>query len=538
MTTFNLVDAEWIPVIVDGRPAVLSLRDTLVRADQISGLGLADPLQTVALLRQVLLPTLFEACNLPRDEDDWAARWQAGRLGREAIEAYLHEHRDRFDLFHPVRPFAQVAGLRTAKDETKPVSLLLPAIATGNNVPLFSSRTEADPPELSPAEAARALLASHCWDTAAIKSGAVGDPQVKNGKTTGNPTGTVGQLGVRIPMSATLFETLMLNTPFVPQRLATVDRPQWRAEPAHTAAWRTRPALGLLDLLTWQSRRIRLIPEERGGLVVVRSAVVSAGDRLDHLPPDMELHTAWRQDRQPKAGRSPQFPVRHQPGRAAWRGMASLLATSQPTQKGESSSRLMAQIGGLRVDDLIPADLRLQVLCVGVAYGNQSAVVEDVMVDLLPLPVTALTDDSPVRELLLRIAEQAEQLREAANKLGDDLRRALGGDKQPWDKGLRLGDGLIHEYNTVVRRVLGGLQRDPGRTDAAEEAWLRRARRIAFEVVEPVLDAAPPQAFLGRQVSEKLAHRQALAEARFRRSVNDILGPAAQVPATSAGANA
>jgi len=125
-----------------------------------------------------------------------------GQSGRRDARAYLDRHAERFDLFHPDFPFAQVAGLHTVKDETKPVSLLLPAVATGNNVPLFSARTEADPPALTPAEAARALLAAQCWDTAAIKSGAAGDPQVKYGKTTGNPTGPLGQLGVVVPWGA------------------------------------------------------------------------------------------------------------------------------------------------------------------------------------------------------------------------------------------------------------------------------------------------------------------------------------------------
>lgn len=520
---FDLVREPWVPVLSGGARLDVSLQDALIRAHEWDGLALEEPTQVVALLRQVLLPVVLDALAVPRNNTEWSQWWDVGILDGERIATYLAEHADRFDLFHPEYPFAQVRGLRTAKDETKPVSLLLPAAATGNNVPLFSARTEGDPPALTSAEAARALLAAHCWDTAAIKSGAVDDPQVKAGKTTGNPTGPVGQLGVVIPIGPTLASTIMLNTLIVPQGLALEDRPQWRAEPA-VPGWRRRPAHGLLDLLTWQSRRVRLVPEtDEHGLTVVRQVVLAAGDRLDPLPED-EPHTGWRQVENRKAGDPARRPVRHQPGRAAWRGMAALLATTEPAA-GMSSTGLIKQLADLRAESYLPVDLPLQVLTVGVAYGNQSAVVEDVMVDALPLPVAALSPDGDVRELLLEVADQAEHLRAAANRLGDDLRLAAGGEKLPWDKSQRLGDALVHQFTPVVRRMLAGLQREPERADDAAWAWKRAARRLALDAAELALDAAPPSAFLGRQESERIAHRLSIAENRYQVVLRRILGP-------------
>lgn len=523
MLTFDLVREPWVPVLSGGTRVDVSLQDALTRADEWDGLSLDEPTQVVALLRQVLLPVVFDALGVPRSDSEWSQWWDAGALDEERTAAYLSEHAHRFDLFHPECPFAQVGGLRTAKDETKPASLLLPAAATGNNVPLFSARTEGDPPALTPAEAARALLAAHCWDTAAIKSGAVDDPRAKAGKTMGNPTGPLGQLGVVIPLGPTLASTILLNTPIIAQGLAVEDRPQWRAELA-VPAWSPRPAKGLLDLLTWQSRRVRLIPEsDEHGRTVVRQVVLTAGDRLDPMPED-EPHTGWRRVDKP-AGDRARRPVRHQPGRAAWRGMAALLATAQPTADGVSASQLIVQIADLRAENHLPVDLPLQVLTVGVAYGNQSAVVEDVMTDSLPLPVAALSPDGEVRQLLLEVAEQAEQLRRAANRLGDDLRLASGGEKLPWDKSQRLGDALVHQFTPVVRRMLAGLQREPERADDAESAWKHTARRLALDAAELALEATPPTAFLGRQESERIAHRLSVAEAWYWAAVRRILGP-------------
>ena len=48
--------------------------------------------------------------------------------------------------------------------------------------------------------------------------------------------------------------------------------------------------------------------------------------------------------------------------------------------------------------------------------------------------------------------------------------------------------------------------------------------RLALATVEPALDAAPPTAFLGRQVTERLSLRLATAERRFRDAIRRTLG--------------
>lgn len=175
---------------------------------------------------------------------------RAGRFTEDEAEQLVRYlgpsgYGGRFRLFDPVRPFAQAGGLTALTGETKPSTLLVPSIATGNNVPLFSAVTEADDLDLTPAQAALWLLHAQCWDTAAIKTGAVGDPQAAKGnKTTGNPTGPLGQLGVIVPTGRTLYETLLLNTPVLADGLDPADRPQWAwPERPHTAGRRTRPAL-------------------------------------------------------------------------------------------------------------------------------------------------------------------------------------------------------------------------------------------------------------------------------------------------------
>lgn len=519
MPSFDLVHERWIPVTVPDGSVEVSLLDALANAHEYLGVDTCDPLQAVAVFRHVLLPVYLDAFGAPRTVEEWERRWRAGRLDPDVVTGYLSDHRARFDLFDESAPFGQTTGLQTLNGESKPVSFLLPAVATGNSVPLFGCRTDATPPALTPAQAARAVLSAQCWDTAAIKPGAVADPVAKMGKTTGNPTGPLGQLGVVIPLGRTLVETLLLNTPVMAQGLAPQDAPVWRRPPVGPA-WQARAATGLLDLLTFPARRVRLLPEQspdaaEAGSVTISRVLLTAGDRLIGTP-EFEPHTQWRLEKKPKPGEPPRKPLRHQPGRAAWRGLTSLLAITPGPDAEQASSVLLAQIAQLRAQDAVPATFPLDVLAVGLAYGNQSAVVEDLICDRVPVPVAALDSDHPVRELVEQVVGDAETVRAAANLLGDDLRRAAGGDPLPWDKSLRLGEALVHQLAPTVHRLLAGLQRQPDRVEDAAAAWGVTARRMALDAADEVASTAGPGTFLGRVDDRDRPVRLSTALARYR----------------------
>ncbi len=536
MLSFNLIQQPCVRVVRDGHVREVSVREAVTQAHLISDLSFDDPLQTVAVLRQVLLPLVVHALGLPKDRPEWKKRWVAGCFDDEGIDRYLADPGivNRFDLFGP-RAFAQAPGLQTTAGDTKPVALLMPELASGNNVPLFSTRTEADPPALSLAQAFAAVLATHCWDTAAIKSGAADDPKAKGGKTTGNPTGSVGQLGVVIPLGRNLFETLMLNIPITPGGLRPNDVPQWCEEQPQTGHWEPSPERvpGLLALLTWQSRRIRLHPSILDdGTVVVDRVVVAAGDRLGPPPERVEPHTMWRSvDAKAALDGPPVRPVRHQPGRAAWRGLPGLLAVAGPTDQRVTTTALLSRIAELAQFQILPPDFALRVATVGVVYGNQSAVVEDVVSDVIPLPVAALAATGAVRADLLTIVRDADGLRSALNILEADIVRASSAGEIDWAKGQHAGDALIHDFGPVVRRILAIVQATPERSAEVYSAWLQQARMLVWRSANRLLDAAPTEAFRGHErpskknKDEKIRYTLSTAERRFKRTVNEILRP-------------
>lgn len=525
MPEFNLVEEAWVPVsTLDGRTLAVGLRDALIGAPSLKGVDLSRLTRAASLLR---LLTAISLDVYRSDVGSWAALFQQGHFDEERIRQYFARRAGSFDLFDPERPFYQVGGLESLKGEIKSVSILVPEVATGNNVPLFSATTEAERRRISPAEAACLLLECLSWDTAALKTGAVGDPQVTGGTTKGNPTGPLGGMGVTIPLGRNLFETLLLSWP---DHIDPVDHPAW--DSARTATWETRPPRGVLDLLTWQSRSIRLFPEQTAEGLVVSGVVIAAGDRLELLPVDMEPHTAWKAGDAKKGG--PAFrPVRHQPGKAAWRGLEGLLAVNEgETFRSSGALRRTAQRHRVLGDDY-----PLDVLTVGVSYGNQDAIVEHVMADTLPLPVLALTSEvEGFREALEGVALAADAVRRDLNGLQDGVRAASGGEKLPWDKGGHVGEAFITQVDRPTRQLLREIQMDPSSLEAElsddlpEDAvgplasWEARARSIAWALGDDVLDSVPNDAWRGRgDVATKGLRNQAIAELFFLRNLREHL---------------
>jgi CRISPR system Cascade subunit CasA len=532
----NLIDHPWLPVSVGGRSQLVGLRTALRDSHQIDSLALAPATAWVAVLRQVVLPLVADVFGFPQTRPEWARRHSQGRFDARTLDQYLSRHYDRFYLFDDVAPFAQVAGLTTTKGDLKPVSLLIPSVPTGNNVPLFGSRTDNDPPPLPWSQAVIWLLHTQCWDTAGLKTGAAGDPAAKGGKTTGNPTGPLGALGVVVPTGPNLFETLMLNLPIV-MSVPTVrnwpaDSPQWRRPPLE-ASWRERAATGFLDLWTWQARRIRLVPSAEAGEVepVVKEALVTSGDRLQAVP-DFEPHTGWSFIKKPTRGDPPRRARRHRSGRAAWRGLDGLVAGGNAEA---APSLLLLQAGELQADGFLDEGYPLGVTTAGIEYGNQLAVIENVIADSIPLPITALRTDLAVAELVDRIALQTDELITAVNFLEGDLCRSLGGELPPWDRGERASDRLVFRLDGIARRFLAGLQREPSRIREALNAWAAAARGAATETAEELLRQVPPAAIVGREVHSRQGgtgqdrlYRASTAEIHFRSQLRRILGTATE----------
>jgi CRISPR system Cascade subunit CasA len=529
---FLLTNDPWVTVVRRGEVEAVSLRTLLREAHDIRDLDWSSPLEAAALMG--LLVTIVGDIGEVSMLETRLSVWRQGSFDTGLVDRYLDEHAGAFDLFSESQPFYQTAGLEALSGEPKPISVLRLEAATGNNVPLFSTSTEASGPSLTPAEAARRLLVCLAFDTAAIKTGAQGDPQAKAGKTTGNPTGPLGQLGLTYLIGRNLFETLVLNQPVVMSN--GTDLPAWRREPP-SPAWSVRPTTGPLDLGSWQSRRVRLVTDvDADGEVRVTKALVCAGDRLAATPIEMEWRTGWRRVERPKPGDPPLRPLRHQAGRAAWRGLPALISEST-TSDEVTPPQVLQAIADPQFAEIVPRNYPLAVQLVGVVYGNQSAVVEHVIADRTPVPVAALREsaDGDVRQFLVTMAHQADAVSRALNNLNNNLRQAVGGERVPWGKGQMLGESFLLGLNAIAHRVLLELSEQPEDITAAAELWEQHLWRDAVTAAHRSLNSVAAQAFVGRaprgptgdRESGALVIRQQNAEAFFWNSLRKALPLAA-----------
>jgi CRISPR system Cascade subunit CasA len=499
----SLIDRPWLLVRrLDGHVDELSLLDVFQQAPRLTTLLGEVPTQVFALTR-LLLAVLHRAVDGPADIEQWKVLWDAPELPVEQIAHYLDRHRERLDLCHPHTPFFQVADLRTAKGELSDLSKLVADIPNGR--PFFSGRLDRDL-SLSFGEAARWLVHCQAFDPSGIKSGAVDDPRVKSGKGYPIGTGWSGQLGGLMPEGRTLRETLLLNL-MVPDAESTDDAPAWErpangpVEDIPPGTVDPRSPTGPIDLYTWQSRRVRLFWHDDR----VVGVLICNGDRsTPQNRHTLEPHTVWRRsEAQEKKLRRPliYMPRMHDPKRAIWRGLRSILPVTADAQGSDAAASLsptvvewVSHLTELVIDPNHPMRLR----AVGMVYGSNNSVTDEIIDDALSLRAVLLRGNAePVVGIAVACVEAAELVARAVGHLAGNLASAAGGD--PGGPRDRATETAFAELDVRFRTWLSGLGPDSNHHDV-QLAWHQQARQVAVTLADDLMARAPAVAWVGRSV--------------------------------------
>lgn len=513
---FNLVDEPWVLVQHDRGPRELSLSEIVAQADRVRSVSGEVPTQGFAILR-VLLAICHDAIGWHTEDDMEMLRDKGIDLDR--VSEYLAQFRDRFHLFDEHRPFMQVADLHTAKGEHSGLEKIIADVPNGH--PFFTTRAGKGIKRISPAEAARWLVHVQAFDPSGIRSGAVGDKLVKGGK--GYPIGTAwaGQLGGIVVHGRTLVETLANNIAATPEN--PTDRPVWALHERHTAerAEEAHPS-GPVQLLVWQSRRVRLIGDESG----VHGVVLAQGDRaVPQNLREVEPMSAWRYSKpqSKKFGRAVYMPNKHEPSRALWRGLPSIIAFEPgrvKDQGGEHDAFARPQTLGW----LAAHDDTVVLQAVGIAYGGQEATIEEIVDDRVELHADLLTEDGVgVQRAITDAVAAADACVRQVGQLAANLARAAG------EKGDAAGDGprgrAMEEawaaLDQPARRWVGALTLDTD-VQAAKLAWQSTVDRIVRDSADQLVNAAGPAAIRGRTTSFGFVSA-ALAHSWFLHRIRDQL---------------
>ncbi|MFT3797939.1 type I-E CRISPR-associated protein Cse1/CasA [Microbacterium sp.] len=503
---FSVLDDAWIAVrLVDGSAAEVSLRDAFHRADEIAEITGDLPTQAFAILR-LMLAILYRTLRGDKLTIDVWAFWRENGLPNGDIDDYFDLYADRFELFHPERPFFQVADLATASGDHKDVSPLILDLPSNNR--LFTNRAGSGASSLSFAEATRWLVDAQAWDPSGIKSGALGDPRVKGGK--GYPLGLAwaGLLGGVYVQGQTLRDTLLLNLVATDDGLdvdAEWDVPPWEEEQADDAAEREGIVpRGPVRLYTWQARRIRLFPSGSR----VTGCLVTNGDRL--TPQNQQTHepmSAWRfSEPQTKAAKQTTYmPREHQQGRAMWRGIGALLPElAVPVPKRDIPASLPPGIVGWlqRVEDetdLLPSRDQFRLRAIGVVYGSNNSVVDEVIDDEVLIPVALLRDrNRPLAAQAQEAVRLADEGVLALRHLAENLDRAAGGTGE--GARVRAGEVAYAAFDAPYRCWLASLTDASDPVEVVSE-WKRTAYGILRELGTELIETSGPAAWVGRDVS-------------------------------------
>jgi len=540
---FNLLDEPWIPVrLLDGTIADVGLLELLRRTTDIADLACELPTQSIAIQRLVLAVAYRVAT--PRDTRDWARQWEDGAPTEQMIE-YLERWRDRFYLFGGRFPFMQVADLRTAKDSISGLEKLIADVPNGEQ--FFTTRHGRALACIPPSEAARWLVHAQAYDPSGIRSGAVGDSQVKGGK--GYPIGPswCGHLGLVWLKGKDLDETLVLNLiPADAAGLRGVDSStewgacSWEASEPETSA---RGDYSLLDpagtprelsiprLLTWHSRRIRLVGDSSG----VTGVVLAQGDKL--APQEMRLYepqSLWKYStpQSKKFKTDVYMPRKFKTGRALWRNLPGTLPTvttvqgvdKQPKQEFLTSATLSFhyQLDNASIQTTYPKVMRIQ--AVGVTYGPKEATFEDIYSDELTLSVAVMRVGR--EDLSAEIDRQVRLTEEVARDVGTlaaNVARAAG------ESGDGAGDGARDRakelfFSAVDTDFRAWLTQVDGHESARDvgRRWERSLRQHAVDIQAELVRGASSSAIIGRDTGRGYMN-VGIAENYFRSALNKRL---------------
>ncbi|MGW2324854.1 type I-E CRISPR-associated protein Cse1/CasA [Streptomyces sp. NPDC001700] len=542
---FDLVSRPWIPAQrFDGTTVELSLLEVFRQAHELCRLVGDLPTQEFALLR-LLLAILHDAVDGPVEMEDWEKLWQTeGADTFAAVPDYLDRHRHRFDLLHPKHPFFQVAGLHTAKNEVASLNRIVADVPNGEQ---FFAMRRPGVDRLGLAEAARWLVHTHAFDSSGIKSGMVDDDRAKGGKVYPLGVGWAGNLGGVFAEGSTLRETLLLNLIALDEDILVTDRkndlPVWRRDPLGPGpeGQGSRGPSGPRDLYTWQSRRLLLHTEGDA----VTGVVLGYGDPLaPHDRWKREPMTGWRRSaaQEKKQGRPLVYmPRQHDPGRAAWRGLASLLfaqrSDTDTTGRGTPQSLpagVVKWLAMLTTEGALSEDALIRTRLIGAVYGTQQSVVDEVIDDGVTLPVILLHEEHPLHgAMAVAAVADAERGVTALGHLAGNLARAAGQDPAPGTAAARdLGFGeLDGPYRQWLQRL-----RTSDDPVAARAEWRSTARGILRRLGRRLLDAAGPAAAEGRVVEVPRVGKRWVDDSRadlwFRSSLNKVLpaAPSSQGP--------
>jgi CRISPR system Cascade subunit CasA len=198
------------------------------------------------------------------------------------------------------------------------------------------------------------------------------------------------------------------------------DAPVWERPPADPHKQPGRPR-GYLDYLTWQSRTLRLHPDELNGQLVVRRVSYAQGRRLETATGFFDPMIAFSRRDTKEAFQ----PVRFNESRDLWRDSAALFQVSDQHQVYDRAPTCLHSLAAPELREVLPRSARYRLSVFGLS--TDKAKVNFWRHETLPLPLAYL--DRP------ELVESLKHALNLAELVKDSLRKAAWAAVANWMTG-------------------------------------------------------------------------------------------------------
>ena len=542
--TFSLLDEPWVQVVYrDGHPDEISLRRVFSDAPNIKELSGDIPQQKLPLIR-LFLAILYRAYRVAGTDVDqmrelWKMVFSAGCFSGGAVEQYLDKWEDHFYLIGE-RPFFQVPGLEyVGAKPYSPVSEMIADVPKPDKY-LFSMRGMEATSSLSLSEAARWLVFMQAYDTAGIKTPVKGNTHINKGKVYAPKgmlgTGWLGGIGGLYAEGKNLFETLMLNWVLYDTKYDSElyrlfgneqDVPVWEKEeiPSFDLDDHSKFA-GPVQALTWQSRRLRLVPNEDCTRIV---GVVSCyGDVVAPYNTDgFEKMTAWRESipQQKKLGfpAPPHMPVMHDASKELWRGLEPILCVND---NGDCRPGLIRWLEEIRTEMFDSEEHVLNLVTIhaqGMTYGTQSSVFETGIDDTLSLNTIMFRHDYAGIAAVIDVVKCTDNAVQALVQFVRNLRSSAGDKGKSAETSEQIRESAYADLDVLFRDELAAFDEAKDPIEYSNE-WKDEVHRRLFGIGQDYLDQSPVPVFDEHESGNMGVMNAARAQLLFQSKLNKELG--------------
>lgn len=521
---FNLLNEPWIRVMdSDCKIKEVSLKDALLNAHEYKALKGEMPTQDIVILRLMLavVHTVFSRVDIDGDEseledaddavDRWKSLWNNKRLPERPVTEYLEKWRDRFWLFHPERPFGQMAGLDTRDYDVQ--KLNGEVLQSDHKERVFSPYSGDEKHKMTFAQSARWLMALNGFTDMGTKK-----PNPKK-------PGWLADIGTLYVVGENLFETMMLNyVPIYPDGECRKECPIWEKDQVVIVGNKLLPVPdNRSELFTALPRKVLLIKDDN----CVKYFRVAAGDYFETENAFIEPMTAWKKVKDKK--REIYLPFRHDSEKQLWREFSSILMQSE--NHDTELAEVVKWANFLCVNRIIKQGYVFSVNTIGLSFGDLfKSLVKHIYFDSLEMNAQILSDiGRAYREEIKFEISRCEELADKISRLAGYLYLSSGGtsgSKASPDKTYRstratAKSQLYYRLDLPFRSWLSSLDPESDNKQEKFEQWQDTAKRITLDLGRELVAAAGDAAMVGHMI-DKTIYSAPKAYNSFLRDVSKI----------------